>query len=216
MDWIVEHLESIIGMLVTGAVSIFAMYKANNQNYQLAFYQKVIDKRLKAYELVEDLLEKLDIFDATTEKMYYISNPILIRDLIPYFSSVMKMRIWLSKEIFDYLNLLNSLLVSYLYYINRNEKDKLIVFLEDFRELIKSLDTKFEKAFRKADNDEAIQLLVQHIFLLLIQQLQLSLIEDYSNLHKAPKFFKCQRKVYLKNDHREIKIKLSNVDSDKT
>ena len=120
MDWIVEHLESIIGMLVTGAVSIFAMYKANNQNYQLAFYQKVIDKRLKAYELVEDLLEKLDIFDATTEQMYYISNPILIRDLIPYFSSVMKMRIWLSKEIFDYLNLLNSLLVSYLYYINRN------------------------------------------------------------------------------------------------
>ena len=74
MDWIVEHLESIIGMLVTGAVSIFAMYKANNQNYQLAFYQKVIDKRLKAYELVEDLLEKLDIFDATTEQMYYISN----------------------------------------------------------------------------------------------------------------------------------------------
>ena len=172
MDWIVEHLESIIGMLVTGAVSIFAMYRANNQNYQLAFYQKVIDKRLKAYELVENLLEKLDTFDATTEQMYYISNPILIRDLIPYFSSVMKMRIWLSKEIFDYLNLLNSLLVSYLYYINRNEKDKLIVFLEDFRELIKSLDSKFEKAFRKADNDEAIQLLVQHIFLLLIQQLQ--------------------------------------------
>lgn len=176
MDWIVTHLESIIGMLVTGAVSIIAMYKANNQNYQLAFYQKVIDKRLKAYELVEDLLEKLDIFDATTERMYYISNPILIRDLIPYFSSVMKMRIWLSKNIFDYLNLLNSLLVSYLYYINRNEKDKLIVFLEDFRELIKSLDSKFEEAFRKADNDEAIQLLVQHIFLLLIQQLQLSLI----------------------------------------
>lgn len=164
MDWIVTHLESIIGMLVTGAVSIIAMYKANNQNYQLAFYQKVIDKRLKAYELVEDLLEKLDIFDATTERMYYISNPILIRDLIPYFSSVMKMRIWLSKNIFDYLNLLNSLLVSYLYYINRNEKDKLIVFLEDFRELIKSLDSKFEEAFRKADNDEAIQLLVQHIF----------------------------------------------------
>ena len=88
--------------------------------------------------------------------------------------------------------------------------------MEDFRELITSLDSKFEKAFRKADNDEAIQLLVQHIFLLLIQQLQLSLIEDYSNLHKAPKFFKCQRKAYLKNDHREIKIKLSNKDSDKT
>lgn len=194
MDWIVTHLESIIGMLVTGAVSIIAMYKANNQNYQLAFYQKVIDKRLKAYELVEDLLEKLDIFDATTERMYYISNPVLIRDLIPYFSSVMKMRIWLSKNIFDYLNLLNSLLVSYLYYINRNEKDKLIVFLEDFRELIKSLDSKFEEAFRKADNDEAIQLLVQHIFLLLIQQLQLSLIEDYSNLHKAPKFLSVKEK----------------------
>ncbi|MGX9481839.1 hypothetical protein [Veillonella sp. Ser01] len=164
MDWIVGHLESIIGMLVTGIVSIFAMYKANNQNYQLAFYQKVIDKRLKAYELVEELLEKLDIFDATTEQMYYISNPILIRDLIPYFSSVMKMRIWLSKGIFDYLNLLNSLLVSYLYYINGNKKDKLIIFLEDFKELIKPLDSKFEKAFSKADNDETIRLLVQHLF----------------------------------------------------
>lgn len=215
MDWIVEHLESIIGMLVTGAVSIFAMHKANNQNYQLAFYQKVIDKRLKAYELVEELLEKLDIFDATTEQMYYISNPILIRNLIPCFSSVMKMRVWLSEEIFDYLNLLNSLLVSYLYYINRNENDKLIVFLEDFKELIRPLDSQFEKVFRKADNDEAIRLLVQHLFLLSIQQLQLSLIEDYSNLHKAPKFFKCQRKAYLKYNYREIKIKLSNEENHK-
>lgn len=68
MDWISDHVVAIMGMFITGGISAFAMSRDNYQKYELAFYQKVIDKRLKVYELVESLLGELDKLDATTEK----------------------------------------------------------------------------------------------------------------------------------------------------
>ena len=208
MDWISDHVVAIMGMFITGGISAFAMRRDNYQKYELAFYQKVIDKRLKVYELVESLLGELDKLDATTEKMYCISNPAVIENLIPHFSSIMKMRIWLSKETYDYLNLLNSLLVSYLYYINGDRKRKLTIFLGDFNKLLKSLNPDIEKIFLKVDNYESIQDFVQNIFLLTLQKLIKLLIKDYSSLHETPKFFKEQRTSYLDAAFREIKIKL--------
>ena len=209
MDWISDHVVAIMGMFITGGISAFAMSRDNYQKYELAFYQKVIDKRLKVYELVESLLGELDKLDATTEKMYCISNPTEIKELMPHFSSIMKMRIWLSKETYDCLNLLNSLLVSYLYYINGDKKRKLIIFFEDFNALLKSLDPEIENIFLKVDNYESIQNFVQMIFLLALKKLMKLLIIDYSSFHKTPKFFKKQRTSYLDTDFRKIELKLA-------
>ncbi len=182
----------IIGLVLTSSVvsavlTSFIDWKIQNRNYRNEYYKKLLDKRLEAYENVEDLISRLItvviIGKGRTCNLFFTFGIEGLDQFIISLPFVMKKSFWVNSEITGKITELNVLLVEIDNQIDRQGDVKRQ--LEDFG----------------AINREKIREIRESI--------QTLLYKDFENLHDIEKFVKKIRpdKEYIVYDKPKYRIK---------
>lgn len=196
-----------LGVLITGGFSIWL----NRKNYKRDYYKKIIDKRIEAYQELNNFLNYMRIYNYVQldGKNKIIQKAFISEDeyntVLDKLKSIHESTIWLSKDLADMFYDFSNLLIyikDYIYnedykikyWLSENNKDDLLKKVEEEKEKIKNNFPNQLKSISNMRSENKIDINATGIvFFDLIKErndaIKVSLLRDFKNLYDIEDFF---------------------------
>ena len=196
-----------LGALITGGFSIWL----NRKNYKRDYYKKIIDKRIEAYQELNNFLNYMIIYNYVQldGKNKIIQKAFISEDeyntVLDKLKSIHESTIWLSKDLADMFYDFSNLLIyikDYIYnedykikyWLSENNKDDLLKKVEEEKEKIKNNFPNQLKSISNMRSENKIDINATGIvFFDLIKErndaIKVSLLRDFKNLYDIEDFF---------------------------
>mgnify|MGYP000406947928 FL=1 len=196
-----------LGALITGGFSIWL----NRKNYKRDYYKKIIDKRIEAYQELNNFLNYMRIYNYVQldGKNKIIQKAFISEDeyntVLDKLKSIHESTIWLSKDLADMFYDFSNLLIyikDYIYnedykikyWLSENNKDDLLKKVEEEKEKIKNNFPNQLKSISNMRSENKIDINATGIvFFDLIKErndaIKVSLLRDFKNLYDIEDFF---------------------------
>ena len=196
-----------LGALITGGFSIWL----NRKNYKRDYYEKIIDKRIEAYQELNNFLNYMRIYNYVQldGKNKIIQKAFISEDeyntVLDKLKSIHESTIWLSKDLADMFYDFSNLLIyikDYIYnedykikyWLSENNKDDLLKKVEEEKEKIKNNFPNQLKSISNMRSENKIDINATGIvFFDLIKErndaIKVALLRDFKNLYDIEDFF---------------------------
>ena len=196
-----------LGALITGGFSIWL----NRKNYKRDYYKKIIDKRIEAYQELNNFLNYMRIYNYVQLdcKNKIIQKAFISEDeyntVLDKLKSIHESTIWLSKDLADMFYDFSNLLIyikDYIYnedykikyWLSENNKDDLLKKVEEEKEKIKNNFPNQLKSISNMRSENKIDINATGIvFFDLIKErndaIKVALLRDFKNLYDIEDFF---------------------------
>ncbi|WP_337614651.1 hypothetical protein [Megamonas funiformis] len=196
-----------LGALITGGFSIWL----NRKNYKRDYYKKIIDKRIEAYQELNNFLNYMRIYNYVQldGKNKIIQKAFISEDeyntVLNKLKSIHESTIWLSKDLADMFYDFSNLLIyikDYIYnedykikyWLSENNKDDLLKKVEEEKEKIKNNFPNQLKSISNMRSENKIDINATGIvFFDLIKErndaIKVALLRDFKNLYDIEDFF---------------------------
>lgn len=196
-----------LGALITGGFSIWL----NRKNYKRDYYKKIIDKRIEAYQELNNFLNYMRIYNYVQldGKNKIIQKAFISEDeyntVLDKLKSIHESTIWLSKDLADMFYDFSNLLIyikDYIYnedykikyWLSENNKDDLLKKVEEEKEKIKNNFPNQLKSISNMRSENKIDINATGIiFFDLIKErndaIKVALLRDFKNLYDIEDFF---------------------------
>ena len=196
-----------LGALITGGFSIWL----NRKNYKRDYYKKIIDKRIEAYQELNNFLNYMRIYNYVQldGKNKIIQKAFISEDeyntVLDKLKSIHESTIWLSKDLADMFYDFSNLLIyikDYIhnedykikYWLSENNKDDLLKKVEEEKEKIKNNFLNQLKSISNMRSENKIDINATGIvFFDLIKErndaIKVFLLRDFKNLYDIEDFF---------------------------
>lgn len=196
-----------LGALITGGFSIWL----NRKNYKRDYYKKIIDKRIEAYQELNNFLNYMRIYNYVQSdgKNKIIQKAFISEDeyntVLDKLKSIHESTIWLSKDLADMFYDFSNLLIyikDYIhnedykikYWLSENNKDDLLKKVEEEKEKIKNNFLNQLKSISNMRSENKIDINATGIvFFDLIKErndaIKVFFLRDFKNLYDIEDFF---------------------------
>ena len=196
-----------LGALITGGFSIWL----NRKNYKRDYYKKIIDKRIEAYQELNNFLNYMRIYNYVQLdcKNKIIQKAFISEDeyntVLDKLKSIHESTIWLLKDLADMFYDFSNLLIyikDYIYnedykikyWLSENNKDDLLKKVEEEKEKIKNNFPNQLKSISNMRSENKIDINATGIvFFDLIKErndaIKVALLRDFKNLYDIEDFF---------------------------
>lgn len=201
------------GAIITGVISVYL----NRKNYKRDYYKKIIDKRIEAYQELNNFIDYMRIYNYVhsgdenkiIQKAFISENE--YNTIFDKLKLIHENTIWLSKDLadmfYDFSNLLiyikdyvNNNDTKIKYWLSENNKGDLLKKVDQEKENIKNNSLIKELLYFKNENEKKSLLkeidinAVGIVFFDLIKEksdaMKMSLLEDLKKLYDVEDFFK--------------------------
>lgn len=144
MDWIIEYkdyfilIASVISFIAAISVSLITVIGniySNRQKYSNDYAHKIIDRRLDTYELIEQVLAKLNQSKSTNNHkriFIFLEDVDEIDKILTDIENIYKNELWISVDIHRILCRINRFLVYYRESINSKDINYINRYFQEF------------------------------------------------------------------------------------
>ncbi|EUB24610.1 hypothetical protein [Veillonella sp. ICM51a] len=144
MEWFIEYkdyfilIASLISFTTAICVSLITLIGniySNRQKYSNDYAHKIIDRRLDTYELIEQVLAKLNQSKSTNDHkriFVFLEKVDEIDNLLNDIENIYKRELWISVNIHHILCRINRFLVYYKESIKKNDMRYINIYFQEF------------------------------------------------------------------------------------